>query len=491
MERRGIQILFVMVFLVALLMSVCRTEVYEGKDTADLAGHGIEEIVNTEIGYGTEEKQEEPTEEFEAAPFEAYSFLDTSLLDRFIDGIGDEWKGRAMHDYPEEIKGEFVPVVPEGCGFPEELVLMMEEILYRSINEEVGHYPYDCYYDEKLRELGAGDFVVGLEEAYELFPRIADHKEEIEHEYDAYNLVKELYLGDDFYSCDEIFHFRLKEGEDRYLFSFYYGRHGERNDLYLMERIGDEFELLQEFSKPSYGRPQVIQYGEEFYYVVLDSDGYWLEENFRLRRWDFSDGIRMYRLNDNPEEENLLVCYLPKEYVWTDSYHTYDRGEDVREEIDLYVDEIRQVFKPGNYLRGSDDYKAPEIYFGDEKEWDHIKINQVNYKGLAYKVDIANCGLPVYVGKDGRDFRFYYYKLQGKFSYAKELCNLDIGDGQMWFKEIGGKVYIFHIYHINYYNYILAVDLLEGDTRTTVRTILIASRREFVLTEGQRIASGM
>lgn len=95
MERRGIQILFVTVFLVALLMSVCRTEVYDGKDTSDLAGHGIEEIVNTEIGYGTEEKQEEPTEEFEAAPFEAYSFLDTSLLDRFIDGIGDEWKGNA------------------------------------------------------------------------------------------------------------------------------------------------------------------------------------------------------------------------------------------------------------------------------------------------------------------------------------------------------------------------------------------------------------
>lgn len=38
---------------------------------------------------------------------------------------------------------------------------------------------------------------------------------------------------------------------------------------------------------------------------------------------------------------------------------------------------------------------------------------------------------------------------------------------------------------------LMSVDLLEVDTRTTVRTILIAPRREFVLTEGQRIASGM
>lgn len=515
MERRGIQILFVTVFLVVLLMFVCRTEIYVVKDNADLAGHGIEEIVNTEIECGigemantevgqetegvTEEKREEPTEESEAVSFEDYSFFDVSRLDHFGDESKEELVERAMHDYAEEIKGEFVPVVPEGCGFPRELVVMMEEILYRSINERIGPYPYDCYYDEKLRELGSGDFVVGLEEAYELFPRIADYKEEIEDEYDAYDLVKELYLGDDYYSCDGIFHFYLAGGQDRYLFDLSYGRYNDFYDLYLMERAGDEFEMIQQFSKWSYGRPQVIQFGEEFYYVVLDSEGYWLDEESEfVHRWNFNGGIRMYRLDENPEEENLLICYLPEKYIWTGSYHAHDKGEYAgttveraaeREAIDLYVDKIQEEFKPGSYLGGGDDY--PEVYYGDEKEWDSIEINQVNYKGLAYRVDIANCGLPVYVGKDGKGVRFFYYKSQGKYSYAKELDKLALLGGRMWFKELVGKIYTFQIHYAGYYNYILTVDLLEGDAQMTVRTMLIAPQREFVLTEGEHIASGV
>ncbi|MCM1259261.1 MAG: hypothetical protein NC124_20650 [Clostridium sp.] len=176
MERRWIQVSFVTVFLGVLLMSVCKAEIYAVKEDADLV--------------------ENETEEYETASFEEYSFFDVSQLDGFRDEAKVELMDRAMHDYAEEIKGEFIPVVPEGCGFPEELVVMMEEILYRSINERIGPYPDDCCYDEKLQELGAGDFDVGLEEAHDLFPKIADYKEQIESKQDALQLVIKIYLED-------------------------------------------------------------------------------------------------------------------------------------------------------------------------------------------------------------------------------------------------------------------------------------------------------
>ncbi len=48
---------------------------------------------------------------------------------------------------------------------------------------------------------------------------------------------------------------------------------------------------------------------------------------------------------------------------------------------------------------------------------------------------------------------------------------------QLWFKEIGGKIFTFRIYHISSYNYVLDVSLIEGDNVTRVRTDLLLAQK--------------
>ena len=53
-----------------------------------------------------------------------------------------------------------------------------------------------------------------------------------------------------------------------------------------------------------------------------------------------------------------------------------------------------------------------------------------------------------------------------------QLSQYDMTGGirlfQMWFREIGGKVYTFRMYHVSDYNYLLNVMLLEQDRATQV-----------------------
>lgn len=114
-----------------------------------------------------------------------------------------------------------------------------------------------------------------------------------------------------------------------------------------------------------------------------------------------------------------------------------------------------------------------------------------------YRMDIANMGLPVYMEKhmhvgdtihsrEYMEMKFYLYV--EKTGFVAELEGLGTGESdlmQIWFKEIGGKVYTFRIYHVCDYNYILDIICLEQDKVTPIGRYMIAPKRKFVVTEGE------
>lgn len=62
---------------------------------------------------------------------------------------------------------------------------------------------------------------------------------------------------------------------------------------------------------------------------------------------------------------------------------------------------------------------------------------------------------------------------------------------QMWFREIGGKIYTFRMYDVGDYNYMLNIVLLEGDHVTQIRSYIVIPQRHFVLTEGKVFYPGL
>lgn len=437
-----------------------------------------------------------------------YKVLNADLLGReFICEGWGELLIQGAYAYSEGVKGEFIPVVSKRNSFPEELVVMMEDILYHSSNKELRDDDNSCYYDGKLKEFGAGSFLLGLEDAYQQFPKIAEHQEQIECEKDAYKQIEEVYVGKDSENCYEIHHFFAADGQEFFLFCYYTGGRESTEYLHLMKRAGEELILVQTLYKKSHGRAELIQYDGEFYYVYLEFNQY-------LKGFE---GINVCRLNESPgENTNMLqICFTPVKYVWKDlrtSFYT-EEGEnmetymrDVKREL-LALDEADEEFgRPVHYLEFGERYGLIHTYFGDEKEADSFDLKDSLYvnEGISgdidtvYKMDIANCGTPLYISKhmkayDDRkaylDIRYLYYDSQTA-SY-EELDRLGYSNGgvaninlvQTWFKEIGGKSYTCQVYHVGEFNYIFQMILLDGTKASTICTALIAPQREFVVTD--------
>lgn len=143
-----------------------------------------------------------------------------------------------------------------GRGF-----VLGEEIFYQCDNRQLRMENYD----ERLKELGADEFVVGLEEVYQLFPKISGHREEIEDVYDAYKWVVRLYIEEEWDTlqhCLEIFHFCPAKGQDNYIFLYMEEGTGKFIYPYFMQRNGDSFTEIETVSLLSDGEAKIMQFGE-------------------------------------------------------------------------------------------------------------------------------------------------------------------------------------------------------------------------------------
>lgn len=472
MTKKGIRAFVVLIFLGFLLTGAGKGMIFDaGSDVNAMESQAAETERNTEdVG-------EFNTENDSGISFSEYSCLnEDSLLDSgFLETAGRELIDKGMALASEEVKGDFVPVVPEDCSFPKELVVAMEDIFYHS-SSYLARESDDSYYKEKLKDLGSEKFKVEQEEER--------------------NRVEALLSEEQYFleGCSSIYHFRLTEETDNYIFvkSNMGSSHIEGIDIYLMERVGDTLEKRCSFEAESHG--DVIQYGGEFYFIT------W-EENDALRE---IEGLRIHRLNGNPKEETLCIRYLPKEYVWTTSYSIPIYSSDTpsvtaqkerkSDAIYEYAKQVENEFAQGSYLRtDEEDGVRTEIYYGDEKDAESLEIS--DYYGMGYQVDVANCGLPVYVSKKREwerpnseylGVRFFYYdSVENDF---EELEKLSCGTDQLWFKEIWGMIYVCRMYHICDFNYIFNMVLLEKDGENVESNIVYSAtvipKRKFVVTEG-------
>lgn len=445
-----------------------------------------------------EEKDQQGDEVMsQGSEFEMYQMLNTDLLGKdFLEGAGEEPVQKTAREYAKRQKGEFVPRTAENGSFPESLVTMLEETFYNAdiVEIEESGNPYE----KIIQEMGGGEIILGMKELYLLFPEIAAYRDKIQYEDEVYTYMEQFYGTP--VNCLHIFHLCLVKGQDNYIFVCQ-GNSGAV-DVVVTERTGDEFTVISEFEAPSDKEGEVVCYGDEFYYIFPYSA-------FNGKEYD---GAGIYRLADDPAKNFLSIRYLPEEYVWEELY-ALDESSEIGEKMDVYVEQVKKDMMSETYLDKGIGTDGMEVYFGDEIESEHISVKvesqfpyigsdpETEYNGIAYQVDLANCGLPVYVWKEhalsyitGKpeylQARFYFYDSLTD-SYI-ELTQLRLDDRrgnddmelvQMWMKKIKGKVYTFRIYYVSDYSYMMNVALLEKNHMETVRTYVLSPRKTFMVGE--------
>lgn len=386
--------------------------------------------------------------------------------------------------FSESVKGEFTEVQKENSMFPEELISEFENIIYQSFDNSLQKYAWEeaqkSSYFEITDKFGANDFELNIEEIRKLFPELEDAETETE--------TYEKLSGSE--NCFDMFHFHMDTNQDNYLFVIDSEGSAGTVIIRLTKLEQGEFATICEFPVENSGYGRVIKYDEDFYYVFV-------AKNYNIKNYD---GVHIHKLSANAREENLVIKYLPIDYVWKNVYMRADG-----EELDTYLESIKGEITSDEYLESGKE-KDIEIYYGDE-----AFFVPDNDKGLYFdgynKIDFLNIGTPVYIKKSNHTpygansaNSMWYLKCDFKIRNREtgsliKLDNMEIGEYipsdfdpilvQMWFKESEDKVYTFCLYHVCDYNYVLNVLLIEGDKVSRIRTDIISPKRQFALTEGE------
>ncbi len=415
----------------------------------------------------------------------AYQLLNRNLFgsDTVMEWLDDDLKQEILL-YAEEVKGEFTEVQDEESIFPAELISIMENMIYQSFDDSLQKILWEevqeSIYFETMNALGAEKYSPDLEEMKRLFPELKNV--ELRDVYEAYKIIS------GYEHCEEIYHYHTTDGQDNYIFVVNSGGSMGLVEVLLMERKNGEFIMKDEFVTPNSGYNRVIRFAGDFYYIYL-------QRNYNLKNYD---GVRIYKLGDNPKEENVKVQYLPYSYVWKNIYNTREG-----EALETYLEGIKEMLTSDEYLETGKE-KDMGVFFGDEEKTEDITVpeNDHYYMNTYHKADFANIGIPVYMRKSNlvpstyRDtwhIRCKFYMQNPVDASVVTLEELEIDDDllweidmvQMWFKEMEGNVYTCCLYHVSDYNYVLNIFLMEGDEIRRIRTDIFCPQRRFVLTEGE------
>ena len=89
--------------------------------------------------------------------------------------------------------------------------------------------------------------------------------------------------------------------------------------------------------------------------------------NYNLKVYD---ALKIHRLKDNPEEETVVIRFLPTEYVWkpSDSAAPYLADTGDGDAIDAYIAQIKDEITSEQYLDRGTSRDGARVYYGDEEE---------------------------------------------------------------------------------------------------------------------------
>lgn len=414
--------------------------------------------------------------------FEQYQRIDLNLFGSGF--LSQEIVDRAAEDLVGGKDG-FAPVVLENSSFPEGLVVKMEEILYRIREGSVLRAVWE--------ELDLEFRLTDTEELNRLFPKASTI-------YGGATLRDSYDLISRYYDIPEgivvMYHMELLPGKDNYLFEVGIKRF-PRYKMRMTERIGDKFLTVCEFDLPEKESVcGVIRYGDKFYLIAGENGVNAGEER----------GYTIYRLGYGSPGDSISIRspFQSEEYA-VESYDA-DSAEIQAFTENGYIDKVLQDFSSGKYLHEGNREDGAKIYYGDEEFAFDWVSEGITYK--IYRMDVANCGCPVYLCKDmylpkedmdvvknlGVDFfyfdteKFFFRKLE-ELSIPQQAA--DYGEVgylvQMWFKEMEGKVYTFRVYNLSHYNYLMDIALVEGDKVTSIGTYFLWAKNKFALEEKQAL----
>ena len=389
------------------------------------------------------------------------------------------WVKDEMYEYTAKVNQTPQTVPYEKEQFPEELVISMENLICQPLDREFDKAWYssedyefeDTSYAREMDRLGAKDTALTVEKIQESYPQLLDKCKGIDLENDSiYDVYRAIY-GD---YCEGIFCYQDDAGKDRFLLVCDSGGSYGLREVYQARLQADgSFETFNYFQTRNAGYGRVIDYGDSYYYAYL-------EYNYNLK---IHDRIRLHRLGDAPREECLVVEYVPESYLWRNTFDRYEGNE-----LEAYIKSIQDDIVSDQYLDSGMDLDM-DVYDGDEKcGEDELCV-----------IDFTNTGVPVYMDKHsfvpsshGLNWSLTckFYIGNGDIEEMTELEKAEI-DGavqtprlvQMWFKQIGDKVYSFFLYHVEDYNYVLQTALIVGRDISLIRSDVLVPQRHFVISE--------
>lgn len=415
-----------------------------------------------------------------------YRILDTDLLGTaFLEASGSELLEMGINEYlSRNTSSEGVFTISDedaDSNFPAELIETTELFLSNFCNGDTEKL--ETAYEELVNTFGAAEYAMNIEELCLLFPKLTETEEKPANLEEAYARLPEIYLVPQ--NLINIFHISGSDGKEQYVFA--YGRGGSNGAVCVsvQDYIDGEFVLVSEFETLNEGIGRVIKYEDAYYYTYLYC-------NYNLKEYD---GVRLHKLDSQPETDNLLIRYLPKKYTYRRLYFNGNAASEIREGIEEYLEKTGTELMTAKYLDCGTG--TVEEYYGDERETDKALET---WQPL-YMADIANCGLPVYMSKSEYEpsnmsmaeylkIGFYYYDSQEDALVKLENLSMEeyepgIRLMQLWVKELEDGIYTFRIYHVSDYSYLLNVARLDEDRVTYVATYVLLPEKEFVLTEGE------
>ncbi len=381
-----------------------------------------------------------------------------------------------LYEYAAEVNRTPQPVSYESEWFPADLVNSMEHLVCQPLDREFDEAWFhndleDTSYAREMDRLGAKDTALTVEKIRASYPQLLDKCKWIDLENDSiYDVYRAIY-GE---RCEGIFCYQDDAGEDRFLLVCDSGgSFGIREIVQARLREDGSFEQINDFQTKNAGYGRVISYGDSYYYAYL-------EYNYNLK---IHDRIRLHRLGEAPKEECLVIKYVPESYIWR---NTFDRYEG--DELEAYLKSIQDDIVSERYLDSGMDLDM-DVYDGDERRGEDELC----------AIDFTNTGVPVYMDKKSFvpsndslcwSITCNFYIDSGKQDERTELEKAEIESAvetprlvQMWFKQIGDKVYSFFLYHVEDYNYVLQTALIEGREISLIRSDMLVPRRHFVISE--------
>ena len=405
---------------------------------------------------------------------DAYDILNSDKMQMLFE-IGAN--RQELLDRKQQFNNTLDMVLEEYSGqlFPEDLIVECQNVLYEVCEKGADICDVDGAYVQWLNSYGAKEYILSLADICELFEDFK--KENIIDIYEAYELIS------GFENCTSIFWMKQDSGEDTFLLCVDSGGSYGIYNIYLAELVNGNLVVRDSFEAQGEGLGRVIQVEQSYYYIYL-------QYNQNLKNYD---GVKVHRLEQDAEYENILIRYIPKEFV-VENLSVSDI--DANEKIESYIQDIMVDLRKGKYLDAgnSEDW---DCLMGDEVLEEQFPLTSEYEKYV--KADMANIGIDVYFQKkifipSNTAFSAYYktdfYLWDVMTDEVLKIDALEIKNKdkkqlvQLWSKKFDDLTYVFKIFHLENYEYALEVSLLNGNSTASIRTDVILPICRFELVEG-------